>query len=231
MQLASRTWVTPIPHLASIRLASLCQLRFLFFVLGNANGEDKKAAAKSAPETPTDSHHVDEVDYEPATSDEEERRGATPTTNAKETLPARKEPSPSHGSPSDSSSSSSSDAEEALRATIWGDAGNPMKPQELAMLLYTEEATARIVALREGRDPTPLSAGSDLLAVSVANESLVSTAVSAASSAAMSAESTVASKLNSVADNTVSFAFSNSSAAVSSAAEVGLSTVQTAGGS
>ena len=41
----------------------------------------KKAAAKAAPETPTDSH-VDEVDYGPALSDEEESRGATPTTNA-----------------------------------------------------------------------------------------------------------------------------------------------------
>ena len=37
----------------------------------------KKAAAKAAPETPVDSHHVDEVDYEPAPSDEEESRGAT----------------------------------------------------------------------------------------------------------------------------------------------------------
>ena len=190
----------------------------------------KKAAAKAAPENPTDSRHVDEVDYEPAPSDEEESRGATPTTNAEATLPARKEPSPSHESPSDSSSSSSSDAEEALRATIRGDAGKPMKPEELAMLLYTEEATARIVALREGRDPTPFSAGSELLAVSVANESLVSTAVSAASSAA-SAESTTASKSSPVADNTVSLASSNSSAAGSSAAAVGLSTVQTAGGS
>ena len=108
----------------------------------------KKYAAKAAPETPTDSH-VDEVDYEPAPSDEEESMGATPTTNAEATLPARKEPSPSHGSPSDSSSSSSSDAEEALRANIRGDFGKPMEPEELAMLLYTE-ATARIVALREG---------------------------------------------------------------------------------
>ena len=190
----------------------------------------KKAAAKAAPETPTDSH-VDEVDYEPAPSDEEEIRGATPTTNAEATLPASKEPSLSHGSPSDSSSSSSGDAEEALRATIRGDSGKPMKPGQLAVLLYTEESTARIVALRDGRDSTPFSAGSELLAVSVANELLESTAVSAASSAAMTAESTAASKSSPVADNTVSLASSNLSAVVSSAAAVGSSTVQTAGGS
>ena len=45
-----------------------------------------KPAAKAAPEPPTDPH-VDDVDYEPAPSDEEEDgktpdRGATPTTNA-----------------------------------------------------------------------------------------------------------------------------------------------------
>ena len=36
----------------------------------------KKLAAKAAPESPTDSH-VDEVDYEPAPSDEE-KSGKTP---------------------------------------------------------------------------------------------------------------------------------------------------------
>ena len=193
----------------------------------------KKSAAKAAPDPSTDPR-VDEVDNESAPSDEEQDgktsdRGATSTINADATLPARKEPSPLHESPSDSSASSSSDPEEALRANIGGDSGKPMKPEELAMLVDTE-ATARIVALREGRDPTPFSPGSALLAVSVANESMVSTAVPAASSVAVTAESTTAPKSSSVADNTVSLASSNSSAVVSSAA-VGLSAVQTAGGS
>ena len=205
------------------------------YVLGKGTlAQKKKSAAKAAPAFPTDSH-VDEVNYEPAPSDEEEsgktpNRGATPTTNAEATLPARKEPSPPNESPSDSSSSSSSDSEEALRATIRGDSGKPMKPEELAMLLYTEEATVCIVALRDGREPTPFSPGSALLAFSVANESMVSTAVPATSSAAMTAESTAALKSSPVADTTVLLASSNSSAVVSSAA-VGSSTVQTTGGS
>ena len=56
-----------------------------------------------------------------------------------------------------------------------------MKPKELAMLLYAEEATARIVPLREGQEPTPFSPVSALLAVSDANDSMVSTVAPAAS--------------------------------------------------
>ena len=59
------------------------------------------------------------------------------------------------------------------RPYIVADGPNPKRISPWRGPFYTEEATASIVARREGREPTPFSPGSALLALPVEPEELV----------------------------------------------------------